>query len=496
MPFWPGVESQGGSVTADPTDVINAFSTTRLEKETQNALRRYGAQAQTRIADAGVYATAWADTSTWTGTGVVASGRVYATAGITRAAPTSTRWVARTTLHATGATGKFAYFGAGASTAAADLVGIGQGSASTTAAILRGTNIAAANVVIPRTMPALTAGDYIVTVAADETVVSFSIQSIPTGQNVYGARVLRSAFPNGTVNTIFLSANDTTAGGLNFGPLVIFNELAVPPAASRVVGSTTLFGTGLPLVFYRQDPTTGIGHIVTVPGTTDHRVPSPMVLFLHQATTGVASVPWTEARMANVLSALDTAGYILIASDNGPGIVGAGTQDKFGNAAGQADYVAAVSWARQHFNTGALFLLGPSQGSFFAQNLLAGRALGGIHAVATISGGSDLNKMANDPTYQAALLTAYGASSVSDFATKVVGFNPIDFPASQFRGVPQRFYVGTQDTTSVVADQVTPFITKIASYVPEAQVISANVGHLDASLYQGSDLVSFFEKYR
>lgn len=472
----------------------DAYALVRLERQTLSSLRRYGAQVQARMADATAISEPWTNTSAWTGTGTVASSRVYSVGGLTRAAPTSSRWVARTTLHATGASSKFAYFGVGSSTAAADLVGIGQGSASTAAAILRGANVANVGV-IPRALPNLAAGDYLCTVAVDETHISLTIQATPAGQTVYGARFPRSAVP-GTLNTIFLSANDTVGGGLNWGPMVIYPELQVPPSSVRVIAGTTLFGASDPLVILRADPTTGIGHVISIPGNLDARVPAPMVLFLHQAATGTAFTPWTESRMANVLSAFNGGGYILLSSDNGPATTGGGTQDKYGGRAGLDDYAAAVLWARQHFNTDALMLLGPSQGSFFVQNILAERQIGGVAAVATISGASNLVAMEQDLTYQAALRSVYSASSSADFAGKSAAYNPVLRPGSDFRGVPQRFYVGANDATADPATQITPFVSKLVSVAPEATVTSLAVGHLDDTLYQGSSLVTFFDKYR
>ena len=466
----------------------------RLALTTAESQRNNTSTIAARINDAGVFTEPWTSTSAWTGTGTVTSGRVYSAAGLTRTPPTATRWVARTTLHATGSSGKYAYFGVGSSTATGDLVGIGQGSASTTAAVLRGANISSSELVLPRYLPSLTAGDYLCTVAVDETYVSFSIQSIPAGQNVWGARVAKSAFP-GAINTLFFSANDTTAGGLNWGPLVVYNELALPPAAFRSVGGTTLFGTGKPLVMYRADPTTGIGHIVSIPGQLDSRAPAPFVLFAHQADTGVASSPWTESRMTNVMSALESAGYIFAASDNGPDITGGGTQDKFGNQSAQDDYAALATWVRQHFNTSSLVLLGPSEGGLTALNLLSKRALGGVTAAALISPATDMIAAEADSAYQSRLRAAYGASDSADFATKVVGYNPMGEPGWKFRGIPLKFYVGSSDTTAPPAVHIAPFQTKVLPYAQEATVVTEPVGHLDASLYQGSDLVTFFDTY-
>lgn len=482
----------GGDVKDYTTDLINGI---RLDRDARAAIRTYNKTVLSRIGAAKLVNEIWTSSADWSGTAVIASGRMYSTAGLTRATPASTRWVARTTLHVTGTTGKFAYFGCGASGATNDLVGIGQGSASTTAAILRGANISASALVIPRSLPVLSAGDYILTVARDETNVSFTIQATTGGQSVWGARVPVSAFPGGVINTIFMSANDTAAGGMNFGPVSIYSELAVPPSSAWTLNSYALYGAGKPLSFYRSDPITGFGHVISIPGDDDASAPSPIMLFMHQASTGVAITPWSETRMANVTNAMEGAGYIIVSSDNGPGITGGGTQDKFANQAGQDDYAALVDWTRQHFYTGSLVLLGPSQGSFFAQNFLLHKQLGDIAAVATISGGSNLIVMEQDVTYQAVLRAAYGASDTPSFIAAALPNDPLTKGGWRFRGVPQRFYIGTADTTAPPAVQTTPFVNKITPYSPEESVVSLAVGHLDDSLYQGTDLLAFYQKY-
>lgn len=482
----------GADVKGFTTDVMAGA---RIDRDAQIAVRTFNKRTLSRLEAATLFTETWTNTTAWVGTGVVSAGRMYSSTGLTRAAPTSARWVARTTLHATGAASKFAYFGVGSSVNSVDLVGIGQGSASTTAAMLRGSNISAGNLTIPRAFPVLAAGDYLCTVAKDETHVSFTIQKTTGGPDVWGARVPLSGFPGGAINTIFFSANDTVGGGLNWGPLIVYSELAIPPSTSWTVGGVALWGVDKPLSFYRADPSTGFGHIISIPGDSDSTNPSPVMLFLHQASTGVAVSPWSETRMTNVTAAMESAGFIIAASDNGPATTGGGTQDKFANQAGQNDYAALVDWIRQHFYTGSLVLLGPSQGSFFAQNLLMHKNVGDVAAVATISSGSDLIIMEQDLAYQAALRSAYGAVDTPSFIVAVTPFDPASQSGWRFRGVPQRFYVGTADTTAPPPVQVDPFVLKIAPYSVEESVVSLAVGHLHDSLYQGSDLLTFYQKY-
>jgi hypothetical protein len=401
--------------------------------------------------------------------------------------------VARTTLKTTGAASKYAYFGVGNGT---DALAMGQGSASTIAFVSRSAGISAGAVAIPRALPTLTAGDYLVTVAKDETHLSLTIQPAgTTGQAVYGCRMKLSDWPGAQPNVIFVSANDTAGGGMTWGPLVIHEELAVPPLAKRMVGGVALFGTGKPLAFWRSDPTTNIGHMVHIPGDNDARMPTPVCLYLHQSLSGLASNIYTESRWANVLSALEGAGYIVAASDNGPDYTtGGGTQDSYGNQAGLDDEAALVSWVRGHQNTGALCLLAPSMGNFVAMNMLSQRVIGGIAAVAGISTGYDLYAGLSNPTYAAAMRTAYGAVDDADFYTKTALYDPARQAPWRFRGVPWRIYSGTTDTTAPTATSQA-WADKIAAYSPESAVVTATGGHLADALYQGSDIVAFFNRY-
>lgn len=477
-------------------DVVDTQALVRIEREALSRIRRYNSLSRAAIADAVPFTEAWANTTAWSGSGTVASGRVYSSGGLQRTAPTSRKWVARTTLHVPGTnSGKYSYFGV--VLADGSNFGIGQGSASSMMAVLRSGNIAAGDIVIPRQLPNFSAaGDWLCTISKDDTHLSVTMQPAgTTGQNVYGARIALAKLSS-SISTIFVSANDATAGGQNFGPVVINQAFAVPPASARTVGGVALFGAGKPLVHLFADKTSGFGRVMSVPGDLDARVAAPIVFHAHQSLTGVAFSPWTESRWANVLTAFESNGYVLVTSDGGPGYSGGGQQDKFGNQTAIDDAASAIDAARKNVNSSATFLLGTSMGNYLNLNLLAQRKVGGIHALANISGGSDLDPFVTDPTYSPLVLAAYGASDAADFETKSKGYNPIDDYASAFRGIPQRWYQGSTDTTNITAAQVTPFVNKVLPFVPEFEVVGGAVGHLDASLYQGNDLVAFFDRYR
>ncbi|WP_375490210.1 hypothetical protein [uncultured Jatrophihabitans sp.] len=494
---------------------VDQLALTRLERQTRQKLDTYNKATQARAADATVFTETWADLTHWNAASgsTVASNRYYGQPGVGRAisVPTGGRFFARATLHLNGSTTKYAYLGisnaaAGSVPVAGDTNGFYVGiSSSGVPSIYRGSNISSSQLTtttVSSSTPAT--GDYVATVAIDETTVSLALHS-PAGLLLIMGSVPRSALPSGpVVNNLALSVNDTTgpSTGMTWGPLFTTTELAPPPAASQAPGGASLLGATNPWTFQRLT-SGGIRHMIQVPGQYDPRVPAPVLLFLHQAQTGHADNPYVESRMANVTAALTAAGYIIASSDNGTSLTGGstttpstGNDDNYANQTGQDDYAALLEWVRQHFNTGAVFLLGPSLGGEFIQNILAARAIGGIAAAASICPSTDLNIINSLAGYYGPLRAAYGAASDgSDFASKIVGYNPIDHPDTAYRGVPQRFYVGSNDTTAPPAQHVTPLVARIAQYAPECAVTTLAVGHLDATLYQGSDLVSFFGKY-
>jgi len=492
------ISALGGRVTtieSSDTATQDAASLATLESDTNTLQSTYRQTVADRLAAATVFTESWQNTSAWTGTGTVLSGRVYSSSALSRALPASQRWVVRTTLKTTGVQGRYAYIGVSPDMVAANSISFGQGSSSTNAFVNRGSNIAAPAVTIPRSLPSLAAGDYLLTVAADETYVSFTLQKPVTGQYLYGFRVARSAFP-AALNYIFITADDPLPGGMTFGPLVMYSEMAVPPLASRTVGGVQLFGTDKPLVFMRA-AANGYGQLIALPGDMDPTVQSPLVMYAHQSLTGEAFNLFDDTRWANVLSALHTAGYVICASDNGPSTAPGGTQDRYGNLDGLNDYATLISWARQLVSTGKLFLLGTSMGAYFVLNMIHRRQVGGIAAAAIISGSPNLRMGLQNATYRTALLDAYAATSETDFAQKSSGFEPSLERSSKYRGLPMRFYEGTSDTTlGSLAQDIQPFVDRLAPLAPEVSLITGAVGHLDASLYKGSDLTSFFNVYK
>src|SRR6478609_4212686 len=473
----------------------SGLALTRIEREfaTRQDVDQHTVLRRAAVTPA-AFTESWANTTAWTGTGSVGSARLFgASGGVLRPAPSTPRWVMRSTYKAPGTAGKFAYMGV--QLVDGSVLALGQGTASTSANVNRTGGIPAAAVVLPRALPALPAGDYLVTITKDETCLTLTIQpAVSAGQAVYGTRILLSDLPSAIAN-VFLSTSAADATTGTWGNVVIYNELQVPPSAVRM----GLFTNTQPLVIWRRD-SNGNGHYISIPGDNEPQIPTPMVVFCHQslAASGAGGVaPWAETRWANVLQALNAAGYIVASSDNGPGVTSGGAQDKYGNQAGIDDYVSLIKWVRSHFSTAATMLLGASMGGYFVYNLLHHREIGGIAAAATISGGWDLAFALTDPTYRPLALAAYGAADDADFALKTSNYDPNRIPGYKFRGVPLRLYTGTADTLAPTATAVTPVVNKLGPYAPEVGVVSvAGAAHLADTLYQGSDLVSFFEKYR
>lgn len=488
---------------------------TRLERQTRQQINAYNSAVAAQFADSTVVSELWANTTAWGGTATVAGGKMYAsTNGLAKATGLSVgagRRLYRGQVTIPASSTKYAFFGVNADTAGAAPSGgttnsFLMGISTNQIQIIKGVNLTGAlsNPFPTATVPA---GTYDATILIDETSVVLSMATATPAQAVYSVSIPRAGMPSGAINNIVFSNNDTTGTGILWGPVVQVTDLCPPPKSGYSPGSVTLFGSAHPFMFNRVDPVTGSRHIIYVPGSYDPRQPSPVVTFLHESVVGDAASPYQESKWANVLAAFDAAGYILVSSDNGTSTTGGGVtapstggDDNYGDQVGLNDYYALIAWTRQHFNTGAVFLLGASLGGEFVQNILAQRTVGGIAAVASISPSTDLDAVyALGSPYQQALLDAYGVTTQAQLDAYILAndLNPIKHTATQLRGVPQRFYIGTADTLTPEAVHITPMVAKLAGYVPECNVVEvASVGHVDPALYQGSDLVAFFGAYR
>lgn len=485
-----------------------------LEESTRIKLENYNSVIAKRFTDAEVITELWNNKNAWNGTSATtASNKVYNVVGgglgqaaaypvAAGLAPGVGRQLHRTTLVSTGAaSARNAFFGVNGDAVngtGTKYIGLGIGT-NGNVNIASGAGITLGEVrsyglnagIVP-------AGTYLCTIAIDETSVSLSMQTLGSVTQTLALVVLPrtalNATSSGAVNNVWLNTTGNSTTDLAFGPWIKVSDLVPPPLSQQTAAGTNLFGVNNPIIMGRIDAT-GIRHVAAIPGNYDPRVPLPVVLFLHESG-GHAMKPWSQVAWANVLQALMAGGYGLLASDNGTSVTGGGNDDKWGNQAGQDDYAAAVEWYRTKFASGDICLYGPSMGGIFVQNILAKRQIGGIAAVAAVSPSAELILSAGDVTYGPGIRSAYGATDVLDMVEKSRGYNHVLHPALLLRGVPQRFYSGGSDSIAPPLYGVAPLLSRLTGFVPEVtEIVVPGVNHLDASLYQGSNVVTFFNTY-
>jgi acetyl esterase/lipase len=498
------IEVQTPDITLSQYSLVgDTLALARVERQARQKLDNYNRKIIQQFSDCVVTTELWANTSAWTGTGSVVAGQMYgSTAGLAKALviPAGGRRMIRFSFTITA--GKYVYCGVNSDTAAA--VGSANngfyvGISNNIYAQIKGANVTGTS--SNSITVAAPSGVYITTVFIDEETVSISVAPAGGGQFTASTSIKRSQMPGGAINSLIISNGDATgAGGTLVGPVTIMSDSCPPPIAQQSPGGVPLFDANKPICINRIDPATGIRHLIMVPGQYDPRTPMPVVLWCHQAATGTATGPYVEARWASIMAACKTSGYILVSSDNGTASTGASPYDKFGNQIGVDDYSAAIEWTRKHFNTGALFLFGTSQGGAFVQQILASRlnnSLGNIAGVASISPAIDLRALDALPPFQAAAWLAWGANSTASYMAAILGKNPIQYLPPAFRGVAQRFYVALDDTTTPKTVNIDPMVAKLTGYAPETGVVTvATGGHLADALYNASDIIAFFDRYK
>jgi hypothetical protein len=496
--------------------IPDTLALTRLERQTVQTVQALSRRAQARSDDAtaAAFTEAWASASAWVGTTspapAVGSNRVFAASTGSYAAqraisvPAGARFMFRAHIRTAG-TGKAIYLGFNNDTAGGSItgglpnaacIGISNG----TITYFRGANVTAGSF-DGGNQGALAAGDYIVTGVIDETDITFTIHPAAGGDMISNTKLPRANMPGGpAINNLVVSGSGTSASDYSIGGLWCANEITVPTqAAQRTVGGVTLFGT-VPVFWSRKDPSTGIRHLLQLPASYDPRVPAPVILFLHGATEH-GMTPWTNAtKHIPMRAAWDGAGYIIASTDNGTNINGTpatdATDNKYGNQAGIDDDVAVVTYIRQHAATGALFPWAVSMGGEALQRILSQRALGGIAAAVSICPGNDLVAVEQNATYQAGIWSAWGATDHATFLAAVAGKNPIDLQGYALRGIPQKFYVASDDTTAPPATHVDPLRARVLLYAVECPISIVTGGHVPIAAFQPSDGLAFTEKYR
>lgn len=328
-------------------------------------------------------------------------------------------------------------------------------------------------------------------ITIDETWISLAIRAADMSINPYGFRISRASLASAgkTIKRLFLYVQDNrgSAGGSYANPFAWVRSQQ--PVRTKTIAGAAVEGAHHQDVIIKS-PLVDNWRI-QIPAGYDPRRPAPVVLYFHQSLIGTTTAqdrPWSDTRDKSVQEALAGAGYIFAsASDQG---------DRWGNQASLDNYLSLYDYLRKHYATSSVVLWGVSMGGLPALNLLAQRKIPNVAAMIGVGPVCDLDVLYANPTYTADIKTAYGVNAGgTDYDAKTAGFNPIDREGWEFRGTPMRFYTGPSDAIVPNASNATPLLAKVGPYTSEAVNVVASGGHLDASQYQPSDVLTFLAKY-
>lgn len=483
-------------------DLNNYTTLTSLERQGVQKSQRLAGQAAIEYADAAEITESWANLTNADVSGQVqvSGNKLYATGTGT---PLTLRWLpvgqklhaAGSFVYKAGGTGSHAFYAGyemlaqGAAAAVNTPTGVGIGQQNGVAAGFRGSALPA-GIGTPPTggfaMENLAVYEWSITV--DESIMSMSIRKQGDVSKQLGWRVSRAelAAAGFNLNRLFIYVQDSRALTGHYA-LPYAAVRSMQPVRTKTVANVTVEGASDRDVFTRS--ATGDDWRIQIPANYDPRRPAPVCLYFHQSLSGnTVDHPYTDSREAHMIKALSDAGFILASAHDGG--------DRWGNQASQANYMALYEYVRSHYATGPVVFWGVSMGALPALNLIAGRTMPNIAAMAAIGPVADLDSLYANPTYTEAIKAAYGvAGDGSDYEAKTAGFNPIDRSGSAFRGVPMRFYTGPSDAIVPNASNATPFLAKVAPFAPEATNQIRSGGHLDVSQYDGADMVAFFQRY-
>jgi hypothetical protein len=495
------------------TAKTDPYAIQRIDRQASSKARAGGGAAAINYADATELTKDWTDLSGWAASSnaQVASNRLYSVngtspAGVLKGFPVAANERAHITtiLHwkAGGGSSVPIYFGLDFDTADhapvtnspwSVLIGL-NGSGVITQYV--GGSAAGASPAPIATAGAMTIGsspsvdtDFAVSIDVNDYYISFSIRKVGVADNFYTFYLRRSLITDagkGINNIVAYVVDPRGTSGHSVGPVAAVKSSQ--PTRSKTIASQTVEGVEHRHVVDAAFPGADAWRYA-LPANYDPRKPSPLVLYMHQSLTGTQHTAWSETRMQPVSDALGDAGYIVAAA--------ADFGDRWGNQASLDNYLALYNFLRDRYNVGPLYLLGISMGGLPALNALAQRKFPTPAAAAFVGGVCDLDVLYANATYTAAIKTAFGvAADGSDYDAKTAGFNPIDREGWELRGVPARFYTSTGDSTVPKGTNCDPMAAKILPFAPEANVVLGSGGHLDASQFQASDLLAFFESYR
>lgn len=324
---------------------------------------------------------------------------------------------------------------------------------------------------------AMTPGEYIVTVTADETYISISAVKAD-GSIEIADRKLRSAFP---VNNLYVFNSDTRGlTGVYVGRVAARKGLQTLAPRIGVEGVTkSIQWTGDGTQSFR----------VYLPKNYDSRVPSPVAICFHG--NGTDEAQWSiNTNMKSMQKALVDAGYIVLTCGLNS------SKTTWGNVASTNAYFQAYKFLKSNYAIGPVVFYANSMGGIESLNVLAENKIPCNAWIGTVPTYDLLDNYQN-PLFTGVIKAAYGISEDgSNYAEKTKGRDPATLDALAFKCVPMMILAPPDDASVSKATNGDVLAQRVEGVALE--LVNVNVpsgGHSFSIEPYKQQMVEFFNKY-
>ncbi|AYR01533.1 esterase [Arthrobacter phage Seahorse] len=438
----------------------------------------------------------WANLSQWTsGSQQVSAGKLYHSATVQGGTvPGLNRPVGGTlkTLTMTGSmsvpTGAVATSGlvlAGVATStfsSGNLIAVGIDPTSGKMVSWRGSGVGGSSSVVVSSAAAQT-GTHTFSITIDATNVVATITA-PDTTTTFSLTVPLSGLTSPLANLGLWQSDNRDLTGVGIGSITANYTLPAGNAA---------FEGAAPSPLYTKPVSTSSSLArVTLPKNYDSRRPAPLVIWGHGHGRTAASA-FDDSQVKPYLKAISDAGYIVASAD--------AQGDAWGNAAAVTDYENLYRYVRDHYAITGVFLIATSMGGLGTLGMLANRNVPGIlgwYGIAPVTSLKAIYDADYNGFFRAEVRTAYGiATDGSDYATKTAGRDPNLMAGEQFRGVPMRAALISDDTVVPPANHGTKLLAKVAPFAAEASTLTiATGGHIPDQGFNATDTLAFFARHQ
>lgn len=300
--------------------------------------------------------------------------------------------------------------------------------------------------------PALSTGQYIVTVTVDQTYIS--VVAYRANGDEIRVRRLRAGF---NVNNLYVFNGDSRGlSGASIGPVGARKAVAsVLPLATYEAVTQRIHWSGDGINDFK----------LWLPTTYDSRKPLPLIIAFHPRGSSENFLTSNLSTKTAILNA----GYAVLTCTY------SANRTTWGAQASLDAYTAAYNWARSLYPIGPVGIFATSMGGIESLLFLAERRVPGIAAWVGVSATTNLaDNYANG--FAGDINAAYSISG-GNYATQTAGHDPMLLDASSFRGIPLYFLTATDDATVSKANNTDAFVSKAGSYNPVTVEPGITGGH-------------------